>query len=56
MVDVFADLSKDNTIEEIRHPETNSLRYTGVYFWTLIKLIVNLLLSGQGYGTDKNQN
>lgn len=56
MVPVFVDLSKDNTIEEIRHPETNSLKYMGVYFRVLIKLIVNLLLSDRGYGTDKNQN
>lgn len=54
MVDVFADLSKDDTIEEIRHPETNSLNCMGVYFWTLMKLIVSLLLNDQGYGIDKS--
>lgn len=29
MVEIFADLSKDDTIEKIRHPATNSLRIYG---------------------------
>ena len=29
MVEIFADLSKDDMIEKIRHPATNSLKYRG---------------------------
>lgn len=53
-IDIFADLSKDDMVEKIRHPETNSLKYMGVYCWTQMKLIVNLLLSDQVYNRDKN--
>lgn len=44
MIDYFADLWKDDMIEKIRHPETNSLKYMGVWCWAQIKLIINLLL------------
>lgn len=27
MIEIFADLSKDDMIEEITHPETKSLKY-----------------------------
>lgn len=53
-IDIFADLSKDDMVEKIRHPETNSLKYMRVYCWTQMKLIVNLLLSDQVYNRDKN--
>lgn len=53
MIDIFAGLSKDGMIKDIRHLETNSLKCMGIGCWAQIKLITNLLLSGREYSIDK---
>ena len=50
MIDYFADLWKDDMIVKLKQPETNSLKYMGVWYLAQIKLMINLLL---GKGTQK---
>lgn len=57
MINLFADLSKNDMIEEIRHPEKkNFWKYVGLWPWAQIKFITNLLLIGQVYIIDKSRN